>query len=166
MSDSPRTGIGYDSHRFLESGGRLVLAGVEFPGERGLAGHSDADVVSHALADAMLGAAGLGDIGDHFPDDDPRWTNADSIELLGLVAGMLTDQGWRTANADVTVITERPRVGPLKAEMGGRLASALGVERARVNVKATTNEGMGAVGRGEGIAVLAVATLERMASDA
>jgi 2-C-methyl-D-erythritol 2,4-cyclodiphosphate synthase len=166
MSDSPRTGIGYDSHRFLEAGGRLVLAGVELPGERGLAGHSDADVVSHALADALLGAAGLGDIGDHFPDDDPRWANADSVELLGLVAGMLTDRGWRAANADVTVIAERPRLGPLKAQMGDRLAGALGVEGGRVNVKATTNEGMGAVGRGEGIAVLAVATIERTASDA
>jgi len=166
MSGSSRTGIGYDSHRFLESGGRLVLAGLQFPGERGLAGHSDADVVSHALADALLGAAGLGDIGDHFPDHDARWANADSIELLGVVAGMLTDQGWRTVNADVTVIAERPRLGPLKAEMGERLAGALGVEPVRLNVKATTNEGMGFIGRGEGIAVLAVATLERTASDA
>jgi 2-C-methyl-D-erythritol 2,4-cyclodiphosphate synthase len=166
MTSSPRTGIGYDSHRFLESGGRLVLGGVELPDERGLAGHSDADVVSHALADALLGAAGLGDIGDHFPDDDPRWANADSIELLGLVAGMLTDQGWRTANADVTVIAERPRLDSLKAQMRDRLAGALGVEGGRVNVKATTNEGMGAVGRGEGIAVLAVATIERASSDA
>jgi 2-C-methyl-D-erythritol 2,4-cyclodiphosphate synthase len=165
MSGSPRTGIGYDSHRFLESGGRLVLAGVELSGERGLAGHSDADVVSHALADAVLGAAGLGDIGDHFPDDDPRWADADSIGLLEQVAAMLTDQGWRTANADVTVIAEHPRLGPRKAEMGDRLAGALGVERARVNLKATTNEGMGAIGRGEGIAVLAVATIERTASD-
>src|SRR5688572_23007768 len=139
MSGSPRTGIGYDSHRFLESGGRLVLAGVEIPGERGLAGHSDADVVSHALADALLGAAGLGDIGDHFPDDDPRWSNADSIQLLGVVAGMLAELGWRAANADVTVIAEGPRLGPLKAEMGERLAGALGVEPVRVNVKATTN---------------------------
>jgi 2-C-methyl-D-erythritol 2,4-cyclodiphosphate synthase len=166
VSGSPRTGIGFDSHRFLEAGGRLVLAGVEFRGEPGLAGHSDADAVSHALIDAVLGAAGLGDIGDHFPDHDPRWADADSIELLGIVAGMLTDAGWRTANADVTVIAESPRLGPLKARMRERLAGALGVEPECVNVKATTNEGMGAVGRGEGIAVLAVATLERTVPDA
>jgi 2-C-methyl-D-erythritol 2,4-cyclodiphosphate synthase len=163
MSGERRAGIGYDSHRFRESGGRLVLGGVEVPGEPGLAGHSDADVVSHSLADALLGAAGLGDIGDHFPDDDPRWADADSIELLGRVVAMLAGQGWRAVNADLTVLAERPRLGALKQPMGERLAGALQIEPADVNVKATTNEGMGFIGRGEGIAVLAVATIEREA---
>jgi 2-C-methyl-D-erythritol 2,4-cyclodiphosphate synthase len=140
VSAERRAGIGYDSHRFREAGGRLVLGGVELAGERGLEGHSDADVVSHALADALLGAAGLGDIGDHFPDDDPRWADADSIDLLGRVVAVL---------------------GPLKQAMGERLARALGVVPESVNVKATTNEGMGFIGRGEGIGVLAVVTIER-----
>jgi 2-C-methyl-D-erythritol 2,4-cyclodiphosphate synthase len=161
MNGDRRAGIGYDSHRFRESGGRLVLGGVEVPDERGLAGHSDADVVSHSLADALLGAAGLGDIGDHFPDDDQRWADADSIELLGHVVGMLAGQGWRAVNADLTVLAERPRLGPLKQAMGERLAGALQIEPADVNVKATTNEGLGFIGRGEGIAVLAVVTIER-----
>jgi 2-C-methyl-D-erythritol 2,4-cyclodiphosphate synthase len=161
MSGDRRAGIGYDSHRFRESGGRLVLGGVEVPGETGLAGHSDADVVSHSLADALLGAAGLGDIGDHFPDDDPRWADADSIELLGRVVAMLAGEGWRAVNADLTVLAERPRLGSLKQAMAERLAGALHIERADINVKATTNEGMGFIGRGEGIAVLAVVTIER-----
>jgi 2-C-methyl-D-erythritol 2,4-cyclodiphosphate synthase len=160
MTGERRAGVGYDSHRFADSGGRLVLGGVEVPGEPGLLGHSDADAVSHALADALLGAAGLGDIGDHFPDDDPRWADADSIELLGRVTGMLGDRGWHVVNADVTVLAERPRLGPLKSPMAERLARALAVEPARVNVKASTNEGMGFIGRGEGIAVLAVVMVE------
>jgi 2-C-methyl-D-erythritol 2,4-cyclodiphosphate synthase len=163
MSAERRTGIGYDSHRFEESGGRLVLAGVEVPGEPRLAGHSDADVVAHAVADAMLGAVGLGDIGDHFPDDDPRWANADSIELLGRVTQLLAERGWSAVNADMTVVAERPRLGPLKAAMADRLAGALRLERACVNVKASTNEGMGFIGRGEGIAVVAVVTVQREA---
>ncbi|MGH2979222.1 MAG: 2-C-methyl-D-erythritol 2,4-cyclodiphosphate synthase [Solirubrobacterales bacterium] len=163
MSRERRAGIGYDSHRFRESGGSLVLGGVEVPGERGLAGHSDADVVSHSLADALLGAAGLGDIGDHFPDDDPRWADADSIELLSRVVAMLADRDWRVVNADVTVLAERPRLNVLKQAMGERLARAVGVEPGCVNVKATTNEGMGFIGRGEGIGVLAVAQIERAA---
>lgn len=161
MTGEVRTGIAYDSHRFMESGGRLVLGGVEVPGEPGLIGHSDADVVSHALADALLGAAGLGDIGMHFPDDDARWAGADSVALLGEVARMLLADGWRTVNADLTVVAERPRLAPLKAEMAARLADALGVEVLRVNVKATTNEGMGFVGRGEGIAVVAAVLVGR-----
>jgi 2-C-methyl-D-erythritol 2,4-cyclodiphosphate synthase len=161
MTRELRTGIGYDSHRFRESGGRLLLGGVEVPGEPGLAGHSDADVVSHSLADALLGAAGLGDIGDHFPDDDPRWADADSIDLLGRVVAVLAEQGWRAVNADMTVLVEQPRLGPLKQAMGERLARALGVVPESVNVKATTNEGMGFIGRGEGIGVLAVVTIER-----
>jgi len=161
MARELRTGIAYDSHRFGESGGRLVLGGVEVPGERGLIGHSDADVVSHALADALLGAAGLGDIGEHFPDDDPQWAGADSIELLRRIARLLLADGWRPVNADLTVVAERPRLAPLKAEMAARLARALGVDAPRVNVKATTNEGMGFVGRGEGIAVVASVLVER-----
>jgi 2-C-methyl-D-erythritol 2,4-cyclodiphosphate synthase len=161
MSAEQRTGIGYDSHRFGEPGGRLVLGGVEVPEEAGLVGHSDADVVAHALTDALLGAAGLGDIGDHFPDDDPRWADADSLALLAEVVGTLAHSGWRAVNADMTVIAERPRLGQLKLQIGERLAGALQVEPACVNVKATTNEGMGFIGRGEGIAALAVATIER-----
>jgi 2-C-methyl-D-erythritol 2,4-cyclodiphosphate synthase len=161
MSGERRSGIGYDAHRFLASGGRLVLAGVEVPGERGLEGHSDADVVAHAVTDALLGAAGLGDIGDHFPDDDPRFQGADSIGLLRAALAMLAAGGWRTVNVDVSVLAERPRLGPLKEPMAARLAAALEVERERVNVKATTNERMGFVGRGEGIAALAVAQIER-----
>jgi 2-C-methyl-D-erythritol 2,4-cyclodiphosphate synthase len=164
MSAERRAGIGYDSHRFRESGGRLVLGGVEISGEPGLTGHSDADVVAHALTDALLGAAGMGDIGDHFPDDDPRWEHADSIALLGRVGEMLAERGWRAVNADLTVLAERPRLGPLKEPMAQQLAEALGLEPARVNVKATTNEGMGFIGRGEGIAVLAVAQIERSGS--
>ena len=161
MAREQRAGIAYDSHRFMQSGGRLVLGGVEFPGEPGLIGHSDADVVSHALADALLGAAGLGDIGDHFPDADPRWADADSIDLLRRVAALLAADGWRPVNCDLTVVAERPRLGPVKAAMATRLAGALAVDGARVNVKATSNEGMGFIGRGEGIAALAVAQIER-----
>ena len=154
-----RSGIGYDVHRFAGDDRRLVLGGVEIAGEAGLAGHSDADAVTHAVIDALLGAAGKGDIGEHFPDDDPRFEGADSIELLGRVAGDLG--GWRVVNVDVTVIAERPRLTPHKRRMAARLAGALGLEASCVNVKATTNEGIGAIGRGEGIAALAVAQIER-----
>ena len=154
-----RSGIGYDVHRFAGDGRRLVLGGVEIAGEAGLAGHSDADAVTHAVIDALLGAAGKGDIGEHFPDEDPRFEGADSIELLGRVAGDLG--GWRVVNVDVTVIAERPRLTPHKRRMAARLAGALGLEASCVNVKATTNEGIGAIGRGEGIAALAVAQIER-----
>jgi 2-C-methyl-D-erythritol 2,4-cyclodiphosphate synthase len=153
-----RSGIGYDVHRFGGDTRRLVLGGVEIEGETGLVGHSDADVVAHAVMDALLGAAGKGDIGEHFPDSDPSFEGADSIELLGRVVGEL---GWSVANVDVTVIAERPRLTPYKARMAERLAGAMRVEPSRVNVKATTNEGMGFVGRGEGIAALAVAQIER-----
>ncbi len=153
-----RSGIGYDVHRFGD-GRRLVLGGVEIAGERGLEGHSDADVVTHAVADALLGAAGLGDIGEHFPDDDPRYQDADSIDLLAQIARKLG--GWRLVNVDVSVIAEQPRLAPLKRAMAERLAGALGIDASCVNVKATTSEGMGFVGRGEGIAALAVAQIER-----
>jgi 2-C-methyl-D-erythritol 4-phosphate cytidylyltransferase/2-C-methyl-D-erythritol 2,4-cyclodiphosphate synthase len=161
MSGERRAGVGYDAHRFGDAGRRLVLGGVEVEGETGLAGHSDADVVSHALTDALLGAAGLGDIGDHFPDDDPRWADADSVALLAQVGALLAEAGWRAVNADLTVIAERPRLGTLKQAMAQRLAGALGVPPASVNVKATTNEGMGFIGRAEGIAALAVVQIER-----
>lgn len=155
-----RTGIGYDSHR-LEAGRRLVLAGVEIEGaERGLVGHSDADVVTHAVMDALLGAAGLGDIGEHFPDSDERYRDADSVELLAIVRDRVGAERLRLCNVDATVICEAPRLGPLREPMRMRLAEALGLPPRAVNVKFTTNERMGAIGRGEGIAALAVATLE------
>jgi len=146
-------GIGYDSHRFAE-GRPLILGGVEVEHEQGLSGHSDADVLTHAVIDALLGAAGLDDIGTLFPDDDPRWRDADSIDLLRTVVGMVSG---RIVNIDATVVCERPRLAPHRAEMERILAEATS---ARVSVKATTNEGLGWVGRGEGIACIAVAALE------
>lgn len=150
---STRVGIGYDSHR-LAPGRKLILGGVEIPYELGLEGHSDADVLAHAIADALLGAAGLGDIGAHFPDDDDRWRDADSIALLSEVRSLV---GGLVGNVDATVICERPKLGPHRDAIAARLAEAVG---APVSVKATTNEGMGAIGRGEGIAAIAVATVE------
>jgi 2-C-methyl-D-erythritol 2,4-cyclodiphosphate synthase len=162
---SARSGIGYDSHR-LQEGRRLVLGGIEVPGaDRGLAGHSDADVLTHAVIDALLGAAGLGDIGQHFPDSDEQYAGADSIELLGEVNGFLTEHGWRVAHVDATVICEAPRLGGHRDEMRVSLAEALGLHWREVNVKFSTNEGMGAIGRGEGIAAMAVATVDRAGHD-
>jgi 2-C-methyl-D-erythritol 2,4-cyclodiphosphate synthase len=155
-----RAGIGYDSHRFA-AGRRLVLGGVEVPHREGLAGHSDADVVAHAVADAVLGAAALGDIGRYFRDDDERWRDADSLLLLEKAVQRVAEEGLRPANVDVTVVCEEPRIGPYVATMRERLANALGVEVGAVSVKGTTNEGMGWIGRGEGIAALAVALLVR-----
>jgi 2-C-methyl-D-erythritol 2,4-cyclodiphosphate synthase len=152
-----RTGLGVDTHRFA-AGRRLVLGGVEIPHERGLAGHSDADVLAHAVTDAILGAAGLGDIGQHFPDTDPRWERADSIGLLREVMELVAAEGWSVGHVDATVMLERPKLAPFRAEIAARLAEATG---ASVSVKATTGEGMGFVGREEGVAALAVATLER-----
>jgi 2-C-methyl-D-erythritol 2,4-cyclodiphosphate synthase len=146
-------GIGYDSHRFA-AGRRLVLGGVEIEHERGLAGHSDADVVAHATIDALLGAAGEGDIGTLFPDDDELWRDADSIDLLRTVVGTI---GGRIVNIDATVVCEEPRLAPYRAEMARILAEATS---ARVSIKATSNEGMGWIGRGEGIACIAVASVE------
>ncbi len=146
-------GIGYDSHRFAD-GRRLVLGGVEIDHPRGLAGHSDADVLTHAVIDALLGAAGMGDIGTLFPDDEERWQDADSIDLLRTVIGTVAG---RIVNVDATLVCEEPRIGPYRAEMERILAEATS---ARVSVKATTNEGMGWIGRGEGIACLAIAQLE------
>jgi 2-C-methyl-D-erythritol 2,4-cyclodiphosphate synthase len=158
MSEQLRVGIGYDAHRF--AGARtLVLGGVEIPGEPGLEGHSDADVLAHAITDAVLGAAALGDIGRHFPDDDETFRGADSLELLARAVSIAREAGWRIGNVDATVICERPRLAPLLAGMEERLAAALELEVEAVNVKATTNEGMGFIGRSEGIATVAVALL-------
>ena len=157
MSET-RTGLGVDSHRLVE-GRPLILGGIEFESEVGLDGHSDADVLTHAVIDALLGAAGLGDIGAHFPDTDERWAGADSIELLSKVAGMLVGGGFEIVNIDATVIIEQPKVGPQRAAICERIAGALGIEASRVNVKATTAEQIGAFGRGEGAAGIAVATL-------
>jgi 2-C-methyl-D-erythritol 2,4-cyclodiphosphate synthase len=160
MTVETRVGIGYDAHRF--AGARtLVLGGVAFTGVPGLEGHSDADVLTHAVTDAVLGAAGLGDIGRHFPDDDPRYSGADSIDLLSQTASLAGSEGWQVVNVDATVICEQPRLAPAVAQMSECLGGALGIDAQRVNVKATTNEGMGFIGRGEGIAALAVAMLER-----
>ncbi len=152
-----RVGIGYDIHPFAD-GRRLILCGVEFPGEAGLAGHSDADVALHALSDALLGAAALGDIGDHFPPTDERWRDADSGDLLQQVVRLVTAD-YTVGNVDLTIVGERPRIAPRRAEMRTRIAALLALDEAAVNIKATTNEQLGALGRGEGIAALAVATL-------
>jgi 2-C-methyl-D-erythritol 2,4-cyclodiphosphate synthase len=154
------SGIGYDCHR-LSAGRRLVIGGVEIPSERGLDGHSDADVLAHAVIDALLGAAGLGDIGEHFPDSEERYRDADSLELLEQVVAMLQEHGLKPANVDCTVVIERPKLGPHRDDIRARLARALGLAPGRVNVKATTGEGIGFVGRGEGVAALAVAGVER-----
>jgi 2-C-methyl-D-erythritol 2,4-cyclodiphosphate synthase len=154
-----RTGIGYDCHQFVD-GGRLVLGGVEIPYTRGLLGHSDADVLTHAVIDALLGAAALGDIGDHFPDTDKRYLGADSIELLAVTVGKVAEAGFTVINVDVTVLSEAPKLAAYKAAIRVRLAAVLGVPLDAVNVKATRGEGMGFVGRGEGAAAMAIATLE------
>ncbi len=148
-----RVGIGYDSHRLVE-GERLVIGGVEIEHDRGLTGHSDADVLTHAVIDALLGAGGLGDIGELFPDDEEQWRDANSIDLLRIVVGRMSGA---VTNVDLTVICEEPKLAPYKAEISSTLA---GVLSAPVSVKASTNEGMGAIGRGEGIACMAVALVD------
>jgi 2-C-methyl-D-erythritol 2,4-cyclodiphosphate synthase len=154
-----RVGQGFDVHPWSDEPGRaLVLGGVVIPGERGLAGHSDADVVAHAVADALLGAAGLGDIGTHFPDTDSRWRGADSLTLLGHVVGLVEAEGWSVGNVDTTVVLEAPKLAPHRVAMEERLAAAVG---AAVSVKAKRAEGLGALGRGEGVACFAVALLVR-----
>ena len=154
-----RVGQGFDVHPWSDEPGRaLVLGGVVVPGERGLAGHSDADVVAHAVADALLGAAGLGDIGTHFPDTDSRWRGADSLTLLGHVVGLVQAEGWSVGNVDTTVVLEAPKLAPHRAAMEERLAAAVG---AAVSVKAKRAEGLGALGRGEGVACFAVVLLVR-----
>jgi 2-C-methyl-D-erythritol 2,4-cyclodiphosphate synthase len=151
-------GIGYDTHR-LATGRKLILGGVEISGERGLDGHSDADVLTHAVIDALLGAAGMGDIGERFPDTDERWRDADSVMLLETVVASIGDAGHEIVNVDCTLVMEAPKLGARKQAIRARLAAALGLPEARVNIKATTGEGIGFVGRGEGIAALATASL-------
>jgi 2-C-methyl-D-erythritol 2,4-cyclodiphosphate synthase len=153
-----RIGHGFDVHR-LSEGRKLMLAGVEIPHPKGLSGHSDADVATHALIDALLGAAGLGDIGMHFPDSDPAYRDASSIGLLRNVCEAVTSLGFRIANIDVTIVAQEPKIGPHRAAMVDNLASASGLEPDRVNVKATTTEGLGFTGRKEGIAAFAVVLL-------
>ena len=154
-----RIGHGYDVHRLAE-GRKLILGGVDIPWEKGLLGHSDADVLTHALMDALLGAAGLGDIGQHFPDSDDRYLGADSLELLRQVCSLLSDRGYRVENADITVIAQRPKLAGYIPAMREKLSAVMGVEPDRVNVKATTEEKLGFTGEGLGIAAHAVALIE------
>lgn len=159
-----RVGIGFDVHAFAE-GDFLMLAGVRIPHERGVRAHSDGDVVIHALCDALLGAAGLGDIGMHFPDTDPQWRGAAGAVLLERVLSMLVARGFEPVNVDVTILAERPRIAPYREAMRRRLAELLGLEPEVVNVKATTTEQLGLIGRGEGIAAQAIALVESLARD-
>ena len=159
-----RIGQGYDVHR-LVAGRRLVLGGEEIPHERGLDGHSDADVLLHALGDALLGAAGLGDLGTHFPPSDERWRGADRVGLLERIVGLVRGEGWRVVNADLTLLAEAPRLAPYRERIRARIAAVLGVEVAAVGLKATTHEGLGAIGRSEGMAALAVVLLAAEAPD-
>jgi len=154
-------GIGFDSHR-LAAGRKLVIGGVEIPFERGLDGHSDADVLAHAVIDALLGACGKDDIGERFPNTDERWRDADSMQLLARVVERVQADGFDVLNVDCTVVMEAPKLLPYKPAIREALAAVLGIELARVNVKASTGEGMGFVGRGEGVATLAVAGLRRV----
>jgi 2-C-methyl-D-erythritol 2,4-cyclodiphosphate synthase len=154
-----RIGLGYDSHRFV-AGRPLILGGVTIPHAVGLAGHSDADAVAHALTDAILGAAGAGNIGQLFPDTDPQWKDADSMELLRTAHELVSGRGYSLAQADLTVIAEQPKLGPHLSAMASTLAARLGLSPGAINVKAKSNEGMGFIGRGEGVAVIAIALLE------
>jgi 2-C-methyl-D-erythritol 2,4-cyclodiphosphate synthase len=158
MKHSQRVGFGYDVHA-LRPGGPLRLGGIEVPSEVELVGHSDADVLAHAITDAILGAAALGDIGDHFPPSDPAYRGIDSMILLKKALDMAVEKGFTLINVDATVIAEAPKLGAYKKAMGAKLAEVLGLEEDRVNIKATTNEGMGFLGRREGIAAAAVALL-------
>jgi 2-C-methyl-D-erythritol 2,4-cyclodiphosphate synthase len=162
--DSLRVGTGYDVHAFApaEAGRPLIVGGVVIPFARGLAGHSDADVLIHAVVDALLGAAALGDIGTHFPSSDARWRNAPSTEFLTLTAELLRDHGWRIGNLDATLVTEAPRMGPHVPAMRAHVAATLGIPVEQVSVKAKTTDGLGFAGRGEGMACYAVALIERM----
>lgn len=154
-----RIGHGYDVHP-LETGRPLILGGVRFEAERGLTGHSDGDAAVHAVIDALLGAAALGDIGTHFPSSDDRWRDADSLEMLRQAVILVASAGYAIVNVDVTIVAQAPRIAPRVAEMRGGLSRALGIELTSVNVKATTTDGLGTVGRGEGIAAYAVALIE------
>jgi 2-C-methyl-D-erythritol 2,4-cyclodiphosphate synthase len=156
-----RIGLGYDSHRFVE-GRRLVLGGIEIEHAVGLMGHSDADAVAHAVTDALLGACGLGDIGEHFPPTDERWRGADSMELLRHAVHLAAEQNYQVVNADITVVCESPRIAPHATAMRGCLADALQIAPRLVSVKGKTNEGMGWIGRDEGIAAMAVVLVNRV----
>ena len=159
MSSPRRSGIGYDAHRFGKNR-KLVLGGVEIPHARGLEGHSDADVLAHAIADALLGAIGESDIGHHFPNTDESIRGISSLEILRGVSELLGRSNFRIANVDATLVAEAPKISPYLPAMRGKIAAALGIEITRVGIKATTNEGMGAVGRGEGMVAMAVASVE------
>ena len=159
--DSIRVGLGYDTHRLVE-GRRLVLGGVTIDFERGLEGHSDADALCHAIIDALLGAAALGDIGSHFPNTDERWRGADSLELLGRTAALLHERNFVIGNLDAIVVAEAPRLAPYIPAMRQQLARALSIEVERVSVKATTDEGLGPVGRGEAISARAIALIRQI----
>jgi len=155
-----RVGLGFDAHAF-DADRPLILGGVTIPDAPGLAGHSDADVVSHAIADALLGSAGLGDLGQLFPSDD-RWKDASSLEILRLTAQKLTEAGYTIENVDVTIVAQRPRLASFGSAMVERIAEALGAELLDISVKATTTDGMGSIGRAEGIAALAVVLVKRL----
>jgi 2-C-methyl-D-erythritol 2,4-cyclodiphosphate synthase len=159
-----RTGIGFDVHRFA-AGRRLVLGGVTFDHPQGLEGHSDADVLCHALADALLGAVAAGDIGQHFPDTDAAWKDANSVDLLRKVADIVRDRNARILNVDATVIAQKPRLAPHVSQMRANLEDALGIPADRIGIKATTSERLGALGREEGIAVMAIATVDQSGTD-
>jgi 2-C-methyl-D-erythritol 2,4-cyclodiphosphate synthase len=155
-----RIGTGYDVHRLVD-GRKLIIGGVDIPYEKGLLGHSDADVLLHAVCDALLGAAGLGDIGKHFPDTGPRYKGISSLKLLGEVAGLLVEKGFRVNNIDATIVAERPKMAPHIPQMTANIATAVSVDTGAVNVKATTTEGLGFAGKGEGMAAYAVCTIVR-----
>jgi len=156
----PRIGHGYDVHRLTE-GRALILGGVTIPYEKGLLGHSDADVLTHAVMDALLGALALGDIGKHFPDNDPAYAGADSIELLRHVGGLLAEKGWKVVNIDSTIAAQRPKLAPHITAMRENIAAALGLSSDRISVKATTEEGLGITGKGEGMTATAIALIEQ-----
>jgi 2-C-methyl-D-erythritol 2,4-cyclodiphosphate synthase len=157
---SLRVGLGYDVHR-VKAGRPLVLGGVKFESDWGLEGHSDADVLLHAVGDALLGAAGLGDLGEHFPAGDPKWKNVSSVDLLKRIASLLAERGVQVSNVDVMLVAEAPKLAPHRAAMCANIAGAIGLTPDRVSVKATTNETLGAIGRREGLAAFAVALVER-----
>lgn len=156
-----RIGSGYDAHRLVE-GRKLILGGVEIPFKKGLLGHSDADALIHAVCDALLGAAGLGDIGLHFPDADPQYKDINSVTLLSRTAGMLKEKGFQVVNVDATIFAQAPRIAPHRKAMEANIARALEIEADRINVKATTTEGLGPIGRGEGVGAACLVLIEKL----